>query len=93
MKTIYLRPGTSQVVPGVKNPSANAGDLRDMGSVPGLVRSPRGGHGNPVQYSYLENPMDRGGWWATVRGHKELDMTERLSTHSCTHLRPDWKKL
>ena len=68
MRTIYLRPGTSQVVPGVKNPPANAGDLRDTGSVPGLVRSPRGRHGNPVQYSYLENPMDRGGWWATVHG-------------------------
>ena len=68
LKTIYLRPGTSHVVPGVKNTPANAGDLRDVGSVLGLVRSPRGGHGNPLQYSYLENPMDRGGWWATVHG-------------------------
>ena len=66
LKTIYLRPGTSHVVPGVKNTPANAGDLRDVGSVLGLVRSPRGGHGNPLQYSYLENPMDRGAWWATV---------------------------
>ena len=76
LKTIYLRPGTSHVVPGVKNTPANAGDLRDVGSVLGLVRSPRGGHGNPLQYSYLENPMDRGGWWATVHGVTELDMTE-----------------
>ena len=68
LKTIYLRPGTSHVVPGVKNSAANAGDFRDVGSVLGLVRSPRGGHGNPLQYSYLENPMDRGGWWAKVHG-------------------------
>ena len=56
----------------VKNPSANAGDVRDKGSIPGLGRFPGGGHGNPLQYSYLENPMDRGAWW----GCKELDMTE-----------------
>ena len=48
----------------VKNPSANAGDIRDMGSIPGS----EGGHGNPFQYSCLENPMDRGAWWATVHG-------------------------
>ena len=50
----------------VKNPPADAGDLRDEGSVPGLGRSSGGGHGNPLQYSCLENPMDRGAWWATV---------------------------
>ena len=50
----------------VKNISANAGNIRDMGSVPGLGRSPGGGYGNPVQYSCLENPMDRGAWGATV---------------------------
>ena len=44
----------------VKNPPANAGDTRDTGSVSGLVRFPGEGHGNPLQYSYLENPMDRG---------------------------------
>ena len=48
-------------------PSANAGDARDVGSIPGLERSPREGHGNPLQYSCLENPMDRGAWWATAR--------------------------
>ena len=51
----------------VKNPSANARDIRDVGSVPGSRRSP-GGHGNPLQYSRLENPMDRGACWATVHG-------------------------
>ena len=50
----------------IKNPSANVGDLRDAGSVPGLGRSPGGGHGNPLQYSCLENPMDKGAWQATV---------------------------
>ena len=50
----------------VKNPPAKAGDLRDMGLIPGSGRSPRRGHGNPLQCSYLENPMDRGAWRATV---------------------------
>ena len=49
-----------------KNPPANAGDIRDMGSIPGLGRYPGGGHGNPFQYSCLEKPMDRGAWQATV---------------------------
>ena len=52
--------GTSQVAQTVKNPPANAGDTRDMGSIPGSGRSPREGHGNPFQYSCLENPMNRG---------------------------------
>ena len=61
----------------VKNLCANAGDTRDAGLIPGLRRSPGGGHGNPLQYSCLENPMDRGGaWWAIVRGAEEFDMTE-----------------
>ena len=51
---------------GGKNPPANAGDIKDMGSVPGSARSTRGGNGNSLQYSYLENPTDRGAWWATV---------------------------
>ena len=50
----------------VKNPPVNAGDVRDAGSVPELGRSPGGGHGNPLQYSCLENPMDRGAQQATV---------------------------
>ena len=52
----------------VKNTSANAGDLRDTGSILGSGRSSEGGHGNPLQYSCLENPMDRGPWQATVHG-------------------------
>ena len=61
----------------VKNPPANAGDA---GSIPGSGRSPGGGNGNPLQYSCLENPMDRA-WRATVHSHtKELDTTEQLNT-------------
>ena len=58
------------------NSPANEGNLRDMGSTPGLARSPGGGHGNPLQYSCLGNPMDRGARRLTVHGvTKELDMT------------------
>ena len=56
----------SQVALVVNNLPANAGDIRDVGSIPGLGRSPGKGHGNPLQYSCLENPMDRGAWWAIV---------------------------
>ena len=52
----------------VKNPSVNAVDITDAGSIPGLGKSPGGGHGNPFQYSCLENPMDREAWWAIVHG-------------------------
>ena len=51
---------------GVKNPSANTGDVRNTALIPELERSAREGNGNPVQYSYLENPKDRGAWWTTV---------------------------
>ena len=60
--------GASQMAPVVTNLLANEGDTRDAGSIPGLGRSPRGGHGNPLQYSCLENSMDRGAWRATVYG-------------------------
>ena len=50
----------------VKNLPADAGDVRDVSSIPGSGRSLGGGHGNPLQYSCLENPMDRGAWWATA---------------------------
>ena len=50
----------------VKNLPASEGATGDEGSIPGLGRSPEGGHGNPFQYSFLESPMDRGAWWATV---------------------------
>ena len=55
----------------VMNRPANAGDARDASSIPGLGRSPGGGHGNPLQRSCPENPMDRGAWWATVHGVAE----------------------
>ena len=69
----------------VKNLPANAGDA---GSMLESGRSPGRGNGNPLQYSCLENPVDRGAWWAVVHGgHKELGMTEELNTsHSyCSH--------
>ena len=60
----------------VRNSSANAGDVRDTGSIPGLGRSPEEGLGNPLQYSRLKNPLDRGPRQATVHGVEELDVTE-----------------
>ena len=72
----------SQVVLVVKNPPANAGNIRNAGSISGSGRSPGGGHGNPLQYACLENPIDRGGWWATVhRVAKSQTRLKRLSTH------------
>ena len=68
--------GASQVALAVENPRANAGDMREASSIPGSGRSPGGGHGHPLQYSGLENPMDRGAWGATVPGVTESDMTE-----------------
>ena len=62
----------------VKNPTANTGDIRDVSLIPGSGSSPGGGHGNPLQYSCLENPMDRGAWWATVHRVAELDTTEAI---------------
>ena len=58
----------SQTALEVKNPPANAGDVRDVGLIPGLGRSPGGGHGHPPQYFCLENPMDRRAWWPAVHG-------------------------
>ena len=61
----------------VKNPFANAGDIRDPRSIPGWERSPGGGNGNPLQYSCLGNPMGRGDWCAAVHGvARELDTTK-----------------
>ena len=54
--------------PVLKNPPANAGDARDVGLISGSGRSHGAGKGNPLQYSCLENPMDRGAWWVTVHG-------------------------
>ena len=64
-------PGSS----AVKNPPASAGDTGDVGSVPGLERSPGEGNGNPLQYSCLENPMNRVAWWATVDGGSQKSWT------------------
>ena len=69
----------------VKNLPANAGEVRDTGLIPRLVRSPGGEHDNPFQYSCLENPMDRGVWWATAhRVAKSQTQLNQLSSHACT---------
>ena len=65
----------------VKNPPASAGDAGDLGSIPGSGRSPGEGNGNPLQYSCLGNPMDRGAWGATVHGVAKS--RTRLSTNAC----------
>ena len=66
----------SQVSLVVENPPVNAGDIRDAGSIHGSGRSPGGGHGNALQYSCLENPMDRGAWRAMV--HSVAQSQKRL---------------
>ena len=66
MVTIHRQP--SQVAPVVKNPPANAGDSRDVGSIPESGEFPGVENGNLLQYSWLGNPMDRGAWWPTVHG-------------------------
>ena len=78
--TVIFR--ASQVVLVLKDPPANAGDARDVGSIPGSERSSGGGNGNPFQYSCLDNPMDRGTWWDTVHGvAKNQTRLTQLSTH------------
>ena len=73
----------SQVALVVKNPPANAGDIRDAGSIPGSGRSPGGGHGNPLQYSCLGNSMNRASWQATVhRVTESQTRLKRLTTHT-----------
>ena len=68
----------------VKDPSVTAGDVKDVGSIPGSERPLRGGHGNPLQYYCLENPMDRGAWQATVhRVTQSQTCLRRLSMHAC----------
>ena len=75
-------PGASQVALVVKNQPASAEDLRDMDLIPGWGRSPGGEHGNPLQCSCLENPMDKGAWWAMVhRVTKSQTGLKQLSTH------------
>ena len=66
----------------VKNSPASARDIRDTGSIPGLGRSPEGGHGNPLQCSCLENPTDRGAWWM---GSGPWDLKESNTTEATEH--------
>ena len=67
----------------LKNPPANAGDIRDKGSIPGLGKYPRGGHGNPLQYSCLENPMHREAWRATIHNiTKSRTQLRQFSIHT-----------
>ena len=71
----------------VKNPSANAGDIRDAGSIPGSGRSPGRGRGNPLQYSCLENPWTEGSGGLQSAGSQSWTRLKRLSTHTCTELK------
>ena len=74
--------GASQVALAVKNPPANAGDLKEEILIPGSGRSPEGGHDNTLQYSCLENLMDRGAWWSPVhRAAKSQTQLKQLSTN------------
>ena len=91
LKCIYTAFWASQVVLVVKNPLANAGDV---GSVPGLVRSPGGGHGDPLQYCCLEKTMDRGARWTTVHGFARSWMRlKQLSPCACTLLFTSFPKV
>ena len=72
--SIYTSPPSS--FPGGSDGKESAYNLGDLGSIPGLGRYPGRGHGNPLQYSCLENPMNRGAWRATVRGVAKSDETE-----------------
>ena len=72
----------SHVVLVLKSPPANAGDVRDMVSIPGSGRSPGKENGNPLQYSYLENPMDSGDWRATVYGVAKSQATKWLTLNN-----------
>ena len=64
----------------VKNPPANTGDLRDVSLIPGLGRYPGEGHGNPLKYSCLENPTDRGAWWAEPQSMGSQRVRQALAT-------------
>ena len=89
----YVPYWASQVETVVKNSPANSGDMRDPGSIPGSGRSPGGGHGNPLQYSCLKNPVDRGALWATVHGIAQSNMTKVMRMRTCIcHiiLQRDW---
>ena len=78
----------------VKNPACQCKNIRDTGSVPGSGRSPGGGYGNPLQFSCLENPMDRGAWWVIVhRVAKSWTWLKQLRTHTHTQMHKFYRKL
>ena len=82
---LYLTTLISQVALVVKNLPASAGGVRDKSSISGLGRTPGGGHGNPLQYSCLGNPIDRGAWWSTVHWvAKNRTQLKQFSTHTLT---------
>ena len=76
---------TKWVCPGGSDSKELICNVGDLGSIPGMGRSSGEGNGNPLQYFCLENPMDRGAWWATVHGVTVLDMMEWLSMSMCAH--------
>ena len=84
--SIFIKSEASQVALVVKNPPANAGDIRDQTSIPGSGRSPGEGNGNPLQYSCLENPMAQSSLVATVHGlERSWTWLKHLSMHTHTH--------
>ena len=86
-RVICMHIADSQVVLVV-----NAGDVRDVGSIPGLGKSPGGGHGNPLEYSCLENPMDRRTWWTTIHGvPKSWTWLNWLSSSRCFLVNVGWR--
>ena len=76
LEAVVMIQGASQVVLAVKNLPANTGDIRDSDLIPGLGRCPGERHGNPLQYSFLENPMHRDAWWTTGHRIAKSDTTE-----------------
>ena len=76
---------------GGKEPACqSAGDRRDAGLIPGLGRSPEEGNGSPLQYSWLENPMDGGAWWATVHGSQRVKYLKRRKEWMGAEMKHDW---
>ena len=88
---LQINQWASLVALEIKSLPVNTGNIRDLGLIPGLERSPGGEHGNPLQYSCLENPMDRGAWGATVRGSQSVGHDCRDLAH--THINKKRKSL